>query len=65
MKIITYVNLYHILFVGSLFLLFIVSPILIYIGYNAQMTYDLYFNISIILGILAIVDHGYNLFINK
>lgn len=113
MEIITYLHLFHILFVGSLFLyvgimkiknhlfiypvllglgtflilfhgfkaynkmkqgkeyiinlfhIFIVSPILIYIGYNKQTTSDLYFNILIGLGILAIIDHGYKLFINK
>lgn len=113
MEIITYLHLFHILFVGSLFLyvgimkfknhlfiypvllglgiflilfhsfkaytkmkqgkeyiinlfhIFIVSPLLLYIGYNKQMTADLYFNILIGLGILAIIDHGYKLFINK
>lgn len=52
-------------FIINLFHIFIVSPLLIYIGYNKQMTDDLYFNILIALGILAILDHGYYLFINN
>jgi len=52
-------------YIINLFHIFIVSPLLLYIGYNKQMTADLYFNILIMLGFLAIIDHGYKLFINK
>ena len=52
-------------YIINLFHIFIVSPVLIYIGYNKQTTSDLYFNILIGLGFLAIIDHGYKLFINR
>jgi hypothetical protein len=47
-----WVNLIHI---------FIVGPILIYIGYNKEKTQRLYFEILLMLGFAAIGYHGYYL----
>jgi hypothetical protein len=110
MEIRTYVHLFHILFVGSLFLyvgiqrtaipsmmypilfglglfiifyhmykaynymklgkgywvnlihIFIVGPLLVYIGYNREKTARLYFELLIMLGFASIGYHGYYLF---
>ena len=110
MEISTYVHLFHILFVGSLFLyvgiyrtaisstmypfllglglivifyhiyktynymklgkgywvnlihIFIVGPLLVYIGYNREKTARLYFELLLMLGFAAIGYHGYYLF---
>lgn len=110
MEIRTYVHLFHILFVGSLFLyvgirrtaissimypillglgliiifyhiykaynymkigkgywvnlihIFIVGPLLVYIGYNKEKTARLYFELLIMLAFAAIGYHGYYLF---
>jgi hypothetical protein len=110
MEISTYVHLFHILFVGTLFLyvgiertaisptmypfllglglfvifyhsykaynymqlgkgywvnlihIFIVGPLLVYIGYNREKTARLYFELLIMLGFAAIGYHGYYLF---
>jgi hypothetical protein len=110
MEIETYVHLFHILIVGSLFLyvgitrnkipslmypillglgliiifyhcfkvynyiklgkgywvnlihIFIVGPLLVYIGYNRENTARLYFEILLMLGFAAIGYHGYYLF---
>jgi hypothetical protein len=110
MKIETYVHLFHILIVGSLFLyvgitrnkipslmypillgldliiifyhcfkvynyiklgksywvnlihIFIVEPLLVYIGYNKKNTARLYFEILLMLGFASIGYHGYYLF---
>lgn len=109
MEIETYVHLFHILFVGSLFLyvgtyrtlipaqmypillglgviiifyhiykaynyiklgkgywvnlihIFIVGPLLVYIGYNAEKTARLYFELLLMVGFAAIGYHGYYL----
>jgi hypothetical protein len=109
MEIETYVHLFHILFVGSLFLyvgiyrtlipafmypfllglgliiifyhifkvynyiklgkgywvnlihIFIVGPLLIYIGYNGEKTARLYFELLLMVGFAAIGYHGYYL----
>lgn len=45
-----WVNLIHILIVG---------PLLVYIGYNADKTPRLYFELLIMLGFAAIGYHGY------
>jgi hypothetical protein len=47
-----WVNLIHI---------FIVGPILIYIGYNKEKTQRLYFEILLMLGFASIGYHGYYL----
>ena len=47
-----WVNLIHI---------FIVGPILIYIGYNREKTQRLYYEILLLLGFAAIGYHGYYL----
>jgi hypothetical protein len=47
-----WVNLIHI---------FIVGPILIYIGYNGEKTQRLYFEILLMLGFASIGYHGYYL----
>jgi len=110
MEIETYVHLFHILIVGSLFLyvgitrnkipslmypillglgliiifyhcfkvynyiklgkgywvnlihIFIVGPLLVYIGYNREDTARLYFEILLMLGFASIGYHGYYLF---
>jgi hypothetical protein len=110
MEIETYVHLFHILIVGSLFLyvgitrnkipslmypillglgliiifyhcfkvynyiklgkgywvnlihIFIVGPLLVYIGYNRENTARLYFEILLMLGFASIGYHGYYLF---
>ena len=110
MEISTYVHLFHILFVGSLFLyvgiyrtaisptmypfllglglfvifyhsykaynymklgkgywvnlihIFIVGPLLVYIGYNSEKTARLYFELLLMLGFASIGYHGYYLF---
>jgi hypothetical protein len=110
MEIHTYVHLFHILFVGSLFLyvgiqrtsipsimypillwlglivifyhsykvynymklgksywvnlihIFLVGPLLVYIGYNREKTARLYFELLLMLGFAAIGYHGYYLF---
>jgi hypothetical protein len=110
MEIETYVHLFHILIVGSLFLyvgryktlipatmypillglgliiifyhcfkvynyiklgksywvnlihIFIVGPVLVYIGYNREKTARLYFELLLMLGFAAIGYHGYYLF---
>jgi len=110
MEIETYVHLFHILIVGSLFLyvgitrnkipslmypillglgviiifyhcfkvynyiklgksywvnlihVFIVGPLLVYIGYNRENTARLYFEILLMLGFASIGYHGYYLF---
>ena len=110
MEISTYVHLFHILIVGSLFLyvgikktlipdtmypillglgliiifyhcfkvynyiklgksywvnlihIFIVGPLLVYIGYNREDTARLYFEILLMLGFASIGYHGYYLF---
>ena len=110
MEIETYVHLFHILIVGSLFLyvgryktlipammyhillglgliiifyhcfkvynyiklgksywvnlihIFIVGPLLVYIGYNREKTARLYFELLLMLGFAAIGYHGYYLF---
>jgi hypothetical protein len=110
MEIETYVHLFHILFVGSLFLyvgisrtliptqmypillalgliiifyhsfkvynyikqgkgywvnlihIFIVGPLLVYIGYNKEKTARLYFELLLMLGFASIGYHGYYLF---
>ena len=48
-----WVNLIHI---------FIVGPLLVYIGYNREKTARLYFELLIMLGFAAIGYHGYYLF---
>lgn len=48
-----WVNLIHILLVG---------PLLIYIGYNAENTRRLYFELLLMLGFASIGYHGYYLF---
>jgi hypothetical protein len=48
-----WVNLIHI---------FIVGPLLVYIGYNRENTARLYFEILLMLGFAAIGYHGYYLF---
>ena len=48
-----WVNLIHI---------FIVGPILIYIGFNREKTQRLYFEILLMLGFASIGYHGYYLF---
>jgi len=110
MEIRTYVHLFHILLVGSLFLyvgiyrttiptlmypillglglfiifyhsykaynymklgksywvnlihIFLVGPLLVYIGYNREKTARLYFELLLMLGFAAIGYHGYYLF---
>jgi hypothetical protein len=110
MELHTYVHLFHILFVGSLFLyvgiqrteisstmypillwlgvfiiiyhiykaynymklgkgywvnlihIFLVGPLLVYIGYNREKTARLYFELLLMLGFAAIGYHGYYLF---
>jgi hypothetical protein len=110
MEIETYVHLFHILIVGSLFLyvgitrnkipeimypillglgliiifyhcfkvynyiklgksywvnlihIFIVGPLLVYIGYNRENTARLYFELLLMLGFASIGYHGYYLF---
>jgi len=110
MEIETYVHLFHILFVGSLFLyvgitktlmpefmysillglgliivlyhsfkvynyvklgkgfwvnlihIFIVGPLLVYIGYNREKTSRKYFELLLMLGFASIGYHGYYLF---
>ena len=110
MEIETYVHLFHILLVGSLFLyvgikrtliptqmypillglgiiiifyhiykvynyiklgkgywvnlihIFIVGPLLVYIGYNRENTSRLYFELLLMLGFASIGYHGYYLF---
>ena len=47
-----WVNLIHILLVG---------PLLIYIGYNAEKTARLYFELLLMLGFASIGYHGYYL----
>ena len=112
MEIRTYVHLFHILIVGSLFLyvgiyktlipafmypillylgviiifyhifkvynyiklgkgywvnlihIFIVGPLLVYIGYNRENTARLYFELLLMLGFASIGYHGYYLFQN-
>ena len=112
MEIRTYVHLFHILIVGSLFLyvgiyktlipafmypillclgliiifyhsfkvynyiklgkgywvnlihIFIVGPLLVYIGYNKENTARLYFELLLMLGFASIGYHGYYLFQN-
>jgi len=48
-----WVNLIHI---------FIVGPLLMYIGYNKEKTARLYFELLLMLGFAAIGYHGYYLF---
>jgi len=48
-----WVNLIHI---------FIVGPLLVYIGYNREQTARLYFELLLMLGFAAIGYHGYYLF---
>ena len=48
-----WVNLIHI---------FIVGPLLVYIGYNREKTARLYFELLLMLGFAAIGYHGYYLF---
>lgn len=48
-----WVNLIHI---------FIVGPLLVYIGYNIEKTARLYFELLLMLGFAAIGYHGYYLF---
>jgi hypothetical protein len=48
-----WVNLIHI---------FIVGPLLVYIGYNVEKTSRLYFELLLMLGFAAIGYHGYYLF---
>ena len=48
-----WVNLIHI---------FIVGPLLVYIGYNRENTARLYFEILLMLGFASIGYHGYYLF---
>jgi hypothetical protein len=48
-----WVNLIHI---------FIVGPLLVYIGYNRENTSRLYFEILLMLGFASIGYHGYYLF---
>jgi hypothetical protein len=48
-----WVNLIHI---------FIVGPLLVYIGYNTEKTARLYFELLLMLGFAAIGYHGYYLF---
>ena len=50
-----WVNLIHI---------FIVGPLLVYIGYNKENTARLYFELLLMLGFAAIGYHGYYLFQN-
>ena len=112
MEVSTYVHLFHILFVGSLFLyvgiyrtsiptimypillglgfvvifyhiykaynymqlgkgywvnlihIFIVGPLLVYIGYNGEKIARLYFELLLMLGFASIGYHGYYLFKN-
>jgi hypothetical protein len=48
-----WVNLIHI---------FIVGPLLVYIGYNEEKTSRLYFEVLLMLGFASIGYHGYYLF---
>ena len=48
-----WVNLIHI---------FIVGPLLVYIGYNKENTARLYFELLLMVGFAAIGYHGYYLF---
>lgn len=48
-----WVNLIHI---------FLVGPLLVYIGYNREKTVRLYFELLLMLGFAAIGYHGYYLF---
>jgi hypothetical protein len=48
-----WVNLIHI---------FIVGPLLVYIGYNKEKTSRLYFELLLMLGFASIGYHGYYLF---
>jgi len=48
-----WVNLLHI---------FIIGPLLIYIGYNGEKTARLYFELLLMLGFASIGYHGYYLF---
>ena len=48
-----WVNLIHI---------FLVGPLLVYIGYNREKTARLYFELLLMLGFAAIGYHGYYLF---
>ena len=50
-----WVNLIHI---------FIVGPLLVYIGYNKENTARLYFELLLMLGFASIGYHGYYLFQN-
>jgi hypothetical protein len=50
-----WVNLIHI---------FIVGPLLVYIGYNRENTARLYFELLLMLGFASIGYHGYYLFKN-